>query len=245
MNTNEKNGFNVVVPYHGQYSAVRQCIGSIFLQTRKVPFRITLVDDGSPNKEFFSTIAQMDNQVDGVRFEQPKGFGACLNEAIKLTKEPWLVFMNSDCIVHESDWLIELHKALENGMKNKIGLVSSVMNNGGSSKLIERARMDKREKALIEVSEPLPLICAMAPRKLFNKVGLFKEYPFGWYEDEYFFWAMNKLGYKQAICEKSWVEHKGGLTTQMLWAENPEIKTIMTEKNREKCSEDVNKLFNK
>ena len=237
------SGINIICPYHGQYADVRKLVGSIFLHTRKIPFKITLVDDGSPNKEFFSTISQMDNQIDGIRFDKSRGVGAAFNEAIKLTNEPWLVFINSDCIIHEHNWLLELHKSLEEGMHNKIGLVSSVMDNGGPSVIIERSRMGVRNKPLIEASEPLPLICAMVPRKLFDKVGLFKEYPYGYYEDEFLYWAMNKLGYKQAICEKSWVEHKGGLTTKILWESDPQIKDIMINQNREKCTEDVRKLF--
>lgn len=238
-----KQGFNIICPYHGQYTALRECIGSIFLQTRHLPFRITVVDDGSPNKEFFSTISQLDSQIDGIRFEEQRGFGAALNEAIKLTEEPWLVFLNSDCIIRELDWLLELHKALESNMKNKVGLVSATMNNGGSCRLIERARTDYRKKDLILAEEPMPLICAMAPRKLFDRVGLFKEYPYGYYEDEFFFHAMKNKGYKQGYCEKSWVEHQGGLTIQSLWSVDPNIKNVMVEENRKKCSEDVRKLL--
>lgn len=237
-----KHGFNIILPYHGQYTALRECIGSIFLQTRHLPFRITVVDDGSPNKEFFSTISQIDSQIDGIRLDEQRGFGAALNEAIKLTEEPWLVFMNSDCIVRELDWLIELHTALETNMKNKVGLVSATMNHGGNCTLIERARTAPRINSLTLSNEPMPLICAMAPRKLFDRVGLFKEYPYGWYEDEEFFWRMRTRGYKQGYCEKAWIEHQGGLTTQALWTADPNIKNIMTEENRKKCAADVGKI---
>jgi hypothetical protein len=42
-----ENGINIIVAYHGQYKDLRECIGSIFLNTRNIPFRITVVDDGS------------------------------------------------------------------------------------------------------------------------------------------------------------------------------------------------------
>jgi GT2 family glycosyltransferase len=238
-----ENGINIIVAYHGQYKDLRECIGSIFLNTRNIPFRITVVDDGSPNKNFFSTISQMDNQIDGIRFDEPKGFGACLNEAIRLTKEPWLVFLNSDCVIKELDWLANLYKTLSDNMKHKVGLVSAVMDNGSNSALVERKRTDPRNPEPIIVEEPLPLICAMAPRKLFTKIGMFKEYPYGWYEDEEFYWRMKSNGYKQAICEKTWIEHKGGLTTQALWKENENIKNIMTNENKKRCENDVKKYY--
>lgn len=239
-----KHGFNIYIPYHGQYTALRECIGSIFLQTRHIPFRITVIDDGSSNKEFFSTISQMDSQIDGIRLEQQKGFGAALNEAIKSTEEPWLVFLNSDCVIREMDWLSELYRSLENNMKDKVGLVSATMNNGGSCSIIERTRTTERKESFILAQEPMPLICSIAPRKLFDRIGLFKEYPYGYFEDEEFYWRMKKKGYKQGYCEKSWIEHKGGLTTQSLWASNPHVKTIMTKENRIKCINDVKKILN-
>lgn len=239
-----ESGFDIIIPYHGQYKAMRDLIGSIFLQTRHVPFQITVIDDASPNKDFFSRIAQMDKQVDGVYLPEQKGFGAALNEAIAVTKRPWLVFLNSDCIVQDLDWLIELYKVLEQGMSDKIGLVSATTNHGGSNKLIERERQ-KRVGQVIISTEPLPLICAMCPRKLFDRVGLFKEYPYGWYEDEEFYWRMRSKGYKQAIAEKSWVFHHGGLTTKALWEADPNIKTIMVEDNRKKCLADIKEIFNK
>ena len=230
------------MPYHGCYTALRECIGSIFLQTRHIPFKVTVIDDGSPNKEFFSTIAQMDKQVDGVRFDKQKGFGAALNAAIKLTEEPWLVFLNSDCVIREMDWLLELHHALESNMKNKVGLVSATMNNGGNSTIVERPRVSERNKSFIMADEPMPLICSIAPRKLFERVGLFREYPYGCYEDEEFYFRMKSKGYKQGYCERSWIEHKGGLTIKAL-CDDPDIKKIMFEDNRKKCAADISKML--
>jgi GT2 family glycosyltransferase len=236
-----KTGFNIIIPYHANYTALRECIGSVFLQTRHVPFRITVVDDGSPNTDFFGTIAQMDEKVDGIRLDEQRGFGAALNEAIKLTEEPWLVFLNSDCVIREMDWLLELYKELEKNMKNKVGLVSATMNQAGNP-IIERDRKAIRREGMQIVDQPLPLICTLAPRKLFDKIGLLKEYPFGYYEDEYLFHVMKKFGYKQGYCEKSWVEHKGGLTVQALWETRPETKEIMLEHNRERCSKDIHQM---
>jgi GT2 family glycosyltransferase len=238
-------GFQILISYHGQYKLVRELVGSIFLHTRNIPFRITLIDDGSPNKDFFSTMSSMDSQVDGIRFEKSRGLGAALNEGIKLTKEPWLVFLNSDCIIHEMDWLLSLHQCLESNMSNKVGLVSATMNNGGNSALIERKRTATRSDDVIVVDEALPLICTMAPRKLFDKIGLFKEYEFGYFEDEEFFWRMKIKGYKQGVCERAWVEHIGGVTTQALWESDPSSKAIMLDTNRKRCAEDIKSLLPK
>jgi hypothetical protein len=54
---------------------------------------------------------------------------------------------------------------------------------------------------------------------------------------------MKSNGYKQAICEKTWIEHKGGLTTQALWKENENIKNIMTNENKKRCENDVKKYY--
>lgn len=245
----EGKGVDILIPYHGQYKLVRELIGSIFLYTRNVPFRITIIDDGSPNAAYFSTLAQLDS-IDGVRSEECKGLGAAINLGLKVTKRPWVVILNSDCIIDEIKWLHDLHDSLTSMMPNKVGFVSARSNNPPGNNPLLKCSKELRKDIEDQVSEqPLPLFCCMMPRILFDKVGYFKEYPYGWYEDEEFYWRMKKHGYKQGISGKSWVRHLGGengigATVNELWNENPDIKTIM-ENNRLKCLGDLKKLFNR
>jgi len=52
----------------------------------------------------------------------------------------------------------------------------------------------------------------LAHRELFNKVGSLKECPYAGTEAEEFAVRMRLMGYKQAVCGTSWVNHSGGAT---------------------------------
>jgi hypothetical protein len=53
---------------------------------------------------------------------------------------------------------------------------------------------------------------------------------------------MKKNGYKQAICEKSWVFHYGGLTIQNMCLQNPDIENIIYKENQNRCFQDIKQL---
>jgi GT2 family glycosyltransferase len=241
---NENVGFDLLIPYHAGYTMVRELIGSIFLYTRGIPYRITIIDDGSDNKDYFSTLAQLE-YLDGVRLEEQKGFGAAVNMGVKLTKRPWIVVLNSDCKIEEMSWLIELYKTLCALKDENVGLVSARSDNPpGDHPLLKVQREPREDIGNVISTQALPLFCALFSRKMFEKIGPLKEYPYGWYEDEEYYWRMKKHGYKQAISGRSWVKHLGGATVKELWRAKPETKAIM-EDNRKTCLADLKTLFNR
>ena len=188
----KNNGFDILIPYHGQYTLVRQLIGNVILYTKHLPYRITIIDDGSPNIDFFQALCKSDI-VDGVRQNEQKGFGAALNLGIQATKRPWVVLLNSDVIINEIDWLNKLYDSLIYLNKSgKVGLVSARSDNPPGSLDLLRSDKEKREDiGDMIVDQALPLFCALTARKMIEKVGAFKEYPYGWYEDEEYFWKLS------------------------------------------------------
>jgi GT2 family glycosyltransferase len=239
----ENKGFDIIIPYHGQYKLVRDLIGSVCLFTRHIPYRITIVDDGSDNKDFFYSLAQASN-IDGIRHEQQKGFGAAINSGIKATKQSWVVLLNSDCVIEEMNWLSELWKTMVALRDKNVRFVSSRTDNPPScySEVIKSPRIDRKiiEDTISDV--PLPMFCCLLSRKMIDQVGLLKEYPYGFYEDEEYFYRMKKFGFKQAISKISWVKHGNSATVQELWRSKPETKEVMLEGNRNACLADVKKL---
>jgi GT2 family glycosyltransferase len=237
-------GFDILIPYHGQYTMVRELIGSIILYTRNIPYRITLIDDGSDNKQYFATLAQMPH-FDGVRLDEQKGFGAAVNMGVKLTKRPWIVVLNSDCLIEEVGWLMEMYKAYCALKDQKVGLVSARTDNPpGDHPLLKTPRVPREDIGNLISTQALPWCSVLFPRKMFEEVGPLKEYPYGWYEDEEYFWRMKKHGFKQAVSGRAWVRHHGGATVKELWQHKPETKAIM-ESNRHQCVADLKKMFNR
>lgn len=244
----EKNsdGMDLLIPYHGQYKLVRELIGSIVLYTRNIPYRITIIDDCSENASYFSTLAQLDT-IDGVRLEKQSGFGAAVNKGVSLTKRPWIVILNSDVVINEMNWLKNLYDSLlKLNKSDRVGLVTARADDPPGTHPLLKSEKDSRHDIGDQVStQPVPLFCAIMARKVFETCGPLKEYPYGWYEDEEFYWRMRKHGYNQGISGKAWVRHVGGsigATTKELWAKNPSIKETM-ENNRLRCLADLKTLF--
>jgi GT2 family glycosyltransferase len=235
---------DIIIPFHGQYQKVTRLVESILFATKSNPYQICLVDDCSTNERYIDLIKEAPQTI---TFQTPEqlGFAGALRYGFERTEQPWVVFMHSDCVVSDQNWLIEMGQSLLkwNEQKKPVKMVSARTNNPGEgvSSLLRAKHREKGEDVVLE-DVTSPLYCAMCPRELFNHIGGFlKEYPFGWYEDEELAYRMRHYGYKQGVCGNSWVEHHGGATFEALWKERPEVKDIM-EENRTRCIEDIKLL---
>jgi len=190
-----------------------------------------------------------------IRNDSQLGFAASLNVGIKETSGPLVCLMHSDCEIVEKKWLINLVTSLDKLKRRQVKMVSATSDNPGENYnrrlrsspqvTIGDASLSRREDVILNENvfdkNYLPLYCALANRELFNRVGLFKEYPYHWYSDLEFACRMRKRGYMQGISVNSWVRHIGGGTVNSLCEKNPEIREIM-EGNRLRCIADIKNL---
>lgn len=231
---------DIIIPFHGQYEKLRRLIESILLSVRSNPYKITLIDDASPNKSFAEDLVKNNNFIQLIRNEKQLGFGASINIGIKNTNYPWLLFLNSDCIVEQPNWMIEMGRSLLN-LKNKGVRVVTSKNNLeyiGCPKEIKSKNTEFSDDLILE-NGYIPLFSFMCHRDLFKHIGGFiKEYPYGQYEDEEFAYRLNHYGFKQAICGRSWIYHEGSATFDALITKNPSIKEKI-EQNRNRCINDL------
>lgn len=244
---------DIIIPFHSQYEKVVSLIKSIIFSIKSNPYQITLVDDCSDNKDFYKEIHEQFKKeapqgfrplVSCIRSEEHLGFGGALKLGYDNTNLPYVLFLHSDCLVEDSNFMIEMGQALLDWKKEKVPvkMVSARSNNACGLLKAECESNDKQEKNIILENETLPLFCAMCHRELFNHIGGFiKNYPYGWYEDEELSFRMRKYGYKQGISTKAWIHHDGGLTIKYLWQKNKNIKEIM-EKNHSMCISDLKKI---
>jgi len=244
---------DIIIPFHSQYETVYDLLKSILFSIKSNPYQITLVDDCSHNKNFGeeikkSFIKNTPNgfvpQVQYIRSEKQLGFAGALKLGFENTKNPWVLFLHSDCVVEDPNFMIDMGQALLN-WKDKgipVKMVSARSNNPGDLELAKSDRLEKNDKDIILDKEALPLFCAMCHRDLFSHIGGFlKTYPYAWYEDEELSFRMKTKGFLQGISTKAWIKHQGGATIKYLWETKPEIKKIM-ENNRELCLQDIRKL---
>lgn len=244
---------DIIIPFHSQYERVSQLIRSIILSVKSNPYQITLVDDCSENKVFGEEIRRefakdtpvgYKPQLQYIRSEKHLGFAGALKLGYDATQQPWVLFMHSDCLVEDPNFMIDMGQSLLRWKTEgkPVKMVSARSNNPLELDLARAGRMDKEEKDLILDRESLPLFCAMCHRDLFRHIGGFlKPYPYAWYEDEELAHRMRSMGLLQGVSTRAWIRHEGGMTIKYLWESKPDAKKEM-EENRKRCLADIKRL---
>lgn len=246
---------DIIVPFHGQYDKVTKLVESIFRCTMSNVYKVILVDDCSPNKSYAESLSKVPGLIT-VRTKDQLGFGGALRVGFEKSQEldralrdnnrpqhPFVVFMQSDCVVEDVDWLRAMGSTLL-GLKDQgVKMVAPRTNNPMGGDPRQGGEKGNIGETIILEDTSLSLYCAMCHRELFQHIGGFiKEYPLGWYEDEELAYRMRKYGYKQAIAGRSWVRHVGQATIREVWREQPNSRRIMMEDNRKKCIQDIRAL---
>ncbi len=180
-----------------------------------------------------------------IRNDEQKGFAGACKVGYELGESPYVCFLNSDCLIEDIAWLKHMGESLLALKSQNVRMVSATMNNpvgGDPAQKGERFKYGD-EDVIISDDSFLSLSCFMCHRELFNKIGGFlKEYRYGYYEDEEIAARMRKFGYKQAVAKKSYVHHEGQKTIKSVQRNNPDIRKIMEEENRQRCIEDMKRL---
>lgn len=239
---------SIIIPFHGQYPLVVDLVKSILYTTKGNFYEIILVDDASPDQQF-GEVFKDTARVKFLRSDKHLGFGGALHLGFENSQYPWIVFLNSDTIIEEPNWLAEMHKTLQVLRPKNVKMVSARMNNPGSYAPLAMKCSTKNQRIegndLVLENEFLPLICTMTHRDLFHHInGFVKNYPYGGYEDEELFHRMKHFKFKQAISARAWIRHKGEATISALCKENPEVAKII-ENNRNYCVNDIRKYYGK
>lgn len=259
------SGVDIIIPFYGQYEKVLKLVESILLLTRSNDYRITLVDDFSPNPHYIQEFVKRkltthhNCKILLIRNKKRLGFGWSLEVGVERsflegqTKPgqlpgvfyPWLVFLNSDCLIENANWLYSMGETMFKLKSQGVKMVSARSNNPGEDcpDVLKGTKSDEVPDVILEEPEYLPLYCAMCHRDLFKHIGGFiKHYPLVGYEDielAHRFW---KYGYKQAVSGKSWVHHDGGATINSLLKNDYSHNTVL-ELNKARCVEDIQNLM--
>jgi len=240
------------VPFHGEYHRVISLIQSIWNMTQSNPYQVCLVDDASANQDFlekfkssYNPAGYYENQILPVRSDKHLGFGGAVNLGLSKTKQPWVCILQSDCVIENPNWLIEMGRSLVRLDKQNVHMVSARSNNPGDGydPRLKALRKEQSEDIILEDPDAaLPLYCVMFQRELLNRIGgPLKEYSYGMYEDMELAYRMRHHGFKQGICGKSWVRHYAGSTFTTISHYVSNLEEII-EENRHRCIQDIKSL---
>lgn len=226
----------IIIPFHGEQARVTKLMENIFMTVLTNRYLITLVDDCSTDSSFIKKMT--DAKVAGVRgFRLPeqKGFGAAVNYALAhpwvytnnpKKQIPFVCVMQSDVYPEDNNWLSELGTTLDQLKGEGVKMVSPLTDNPMSDQPdLQGQRHDSRDDIILKDGF-LPMYCFLCNRELFNRIGPLREFPYAGYEAEEYAWRMNKNGFSQAVCGKSWVHHDGGATISKL-RKNKKVQKIL------------------
>ena len=224
----------IIVPFNGEQAHVAKLMESIFNTIHTNRYLITLVDDGSANKHFIKDIDK--KKIPGVRCfrtDENKGFGAAVNLALKTPwkgdagkKIAWVLIMHSDVFAEDNNWLSNMGKSMYELHDKNVKMISPMTNNPMVDEQCFIGKRGEPREDHILTDGFLPMYCSLANRELFNRIGFFKEYPYAGTEVEEFASRMKMMGYKQAICGSSWINHVGGATLERL-SNNQDVQGIL------------------
>lgn len=230
---------DILIPFHGQYDKVSRLVYSIILAVKSNPYQITLIDDGSPNADYIQQFKDFDKDrpfgsaaiLQTLRLEQRTGFATALRHGFDATKQPWVMFLHSDCWIEDTQWMLEMGRSLLS-LDKRVKMVGAQLEKQKSS-----ARLSD---IILEGENYLPLACAMCHRNLFAHIGGFIRNYIG-YEDQELAYRMKYYGYRQAISSNACVRHEGGATYKDLFKQNNEIGELI-EQSRNKLIIDLKKF---
>ena len=101
---------SIIVPVYNVEKYLRECLDSILNQTFK-DFELILIDDGSKDKsgEICDEYAKLHSNIT-VAHQNNQGQAAARNNGVKISKSDWIMFVDSDDVIHP-DLLQFLYKA--------------------------------------------------------------------------------------------------------------------------------------
>lgn len=219
----------VVIPFKNNHVDVSKLLDEIYA-IKNVRLSITLVDDNSSNPVFIKQYEHIPF-VSCHRFDEDKGFGYCVNHAVKNGKPNIVFVMHSDVYALPKNIFRDLALALHYGVKDKVAMVSAMVDKPmpkSCKELIINPNADTdKYYELLQSDAFSPLICTAFSKTAFAKVGGLPSYPYCWYEDKLLNEKFRAFGYNVGISTRVTVRHHGGKTISELLQKKPAIAEII------------------
>ena len=216
---------SVIIPNLNGAGWLRDSIESVWAQTEQ-DFELIVIDNGSTDESL--DIARSYRGRPGytlIENDRNTGFSHAVNQGIAMAKGEYVALFNNDAFA-EPDWLAELLKTAE--ADPKIFAVSSLMLRYYEPELADDAGdyvtilgfACKRGDGLkaSRYTKPCRIFsacggAALYRKSILDKIGVFDELFFAYYEDVDLSWRANNFGYKNVYCPTARCRHICGATT--------------------------------
>ena len=116
----EEKKIAIIIPTRDRIDLLARCIASIEAKTAYENYEITVVDNDSQSDEAREYFRNFPHRL--LRFSGPFNYSAINNFAVEKTDAPWILFLNNDTEVIESEWLTAM---AEHVQRPEIGAVGA------------------------------------------------------------------------------------------------------------------------
>jgi GT2 family glycosyltransferase len=111
---------SIIIPVRDRIDLLARCLDSLTSKNRYHNYEIVIVNNDSASEEARSYFAATPYRV--LQFPGPSNFSALNNFAVEQTESPWLLFLNSDVVVIDDDWL---NTMAEHVQRREVGAVGA------------------------------------------------------------------------------------------------------------------------
>lgn len=220
---------NIIVPIYNQPDLVEQCIDSVLSANVKTKFRLTLIDDASPDLKIKKLLGRfkLDARVRSFRNESNLGFTRTANWGLANSEEAHPLLLNSDTVVYDH-WLDVLVSGLETS--GRVASINPLTNQNGSriscyprplwSEDVCREMSDRDLAALAfdvarNLTCPVPTcvgFCMLINRDCLIELGHLDQvnFPRGYGEESDFCYRARYMGWTHLVAGGAFVTHLHG-----------------------------------
>jgi len=212
---------DIIIPTWNNSSYTCKCLESIKRHTC-YPYRIIWVDNGSD----LENIENVSQKIDGLKIKVRRvmlnknyGFTRGINEGIKASDAPYLVFLNNDVEVTDS-WLLKMIWVF--GQDERIGVVGPVTNRIGNRQQADRVAasiglklgddpandFNNLRPSFRILPKNITFFCAVLKKAMVDKIGLLDEEMVMVGSDNDYNERARWMGFKCAICLNCFVYHE-------------------------------------
>lgn len=212
---------SIVIVTHNNWAYTKQCLESLFRNSRYPNLEIIMVDNASTDKtkEGLSSATHPDLKL--VFSPENVGFAGGNSLGCKISSGDYLILLNNDTIVPPG-WIQRLIDPL---IKHpELGMAGPMSNRAGNDQMLDYfigsslkgadpdwlKEFYDMNKGRIRFTEMLGFYCVAIKKELFEKAGhLDTGFAIGMFEDDDYCERVKILGYKLAIVEDAFVYHYG------------------------------------
>lgn len=184
---------SIIIPTKDKVSYLKCCIRSIHKRTAYNNYEIIIIDTGSQKKETLNYYKKLKNNsnIRFLKWKKEFNFAAVNNFGVKVTKGKYILFLNNDTEVINSEWLEAM---LEHAQRKEVGAVGakllfkdgSIQHCGivlglGSDRVAGHAFIHQRDFGyfgyphILRNYSAVTAACMLLSRKKFEEVGGFGE----------------------------------------------------------------------